>query len=231
MKFRNFFGGLSTICVLVSLSSCDTKMYEDCPPDRIVDEWGVVDHTHTFGEYDSLYYVVNPIGNINDTTYYNGNYTDTYYHSDPVRVMLRYTADDSIQFNLDRLYATQTNPRNIVMTVEREDSVKKPAGCVLYLRRPEDNGNLYRTGADSTFKELLRSGDVLRIRATNGASSSEPSGSQNYEFRLYTSGFDKAFRMADSLNSLRREKAVPADSLKSSKDAKDVEGGKATAGK
>ena len=45
----------------VAMQSCDTKMYEDCPPDRRISDWGVVNDTHTFGEFDSLYYIVNPI--------------------------------------------------------------------------------------------------------------------------------------------------------------------------
>lgn len=181
----------------IACQSCDTKMYEDCPADRVVGEWGVVNSTHTFGEYDSLYYIVNPIGNINDTVYYNGNYTDSYYHSDPVRVMLRYTVQDSISFNLDRLYTTETNPRNLIMII-REDSVKEE--CVLHLRRDENQANLYHTGPDSLFKDMLRSGKELKIAATNGNSSSEPQGSQNFEFRIYTEGFGKALQMADSLN-------------------------------
>lgn len=191
--------------------ACEGKFYEDCPPDRIIGDWGVVDHTKTFGEYDSLYYVVNPIGNINDSVYYNGNYTDSYYRSDPVRVMLRYTLSDSIQFNLDRLYTTETNPHHVIMIVEdASDSLHKE--CVLHLTREENTENLYKTGADSLFKKMLLGCKELKIRATNGSSSSEPEGSQNYEFTLYASGFAKALSMADSLNRISRAK--PSSNLK-----------------
>lgn len=199
-------------CVLasslaVTAVSCDSKLYEDCPAGRIIGDWGVVDNTHTFGEYDSLYYLINPIGNINDSVYYNGNYTDSYYHSDPVRVMLRYTPADSIFFNLDRQYATEINPINIIMMVrEHPDSMKLE--CVLHLRRGEDNGNLYATGPDSLFKEMLKSGRLLKVTATNGLTSSEPEGSQNYEFTLDTRGFREALELADSLNAQRKKAAM-----------------------
>lgn len=196
----------------IALQACDSKLYEECPDSRKFGDWGVVDNTHTFGEYDSLYYVVNPIGNINDSVYYNGNYTDSYYHSDPMRVMLRYTTGDSILFNLDRLYSTETNPRNIIMEVS-DANRKAPAECVLHLRREENDENLYKTGPDSMFRKMLLSGKELRFIATNGTSSSEPQGSQNYEFTIYTGGFDKAFAMADSLNRLHRDtidKKTPA---------------------
>lgn len=209
------------------MQSCDTKMYEDCPPGHIVGEWGVVDHTRTFGEYDSLYYVVNPIANINDSVYYNGNYTDSYYHSDPVRVMLRYTLEDSIFFNLDRQYATITNPRNIIMTVT--DSVSKTdrgSRCILHMRRGENDENLYRSGPDSLFREMLLSGRELRVMATNGPSSSEPAGSQNYEFVLYSDGFGKALAMADSLNKARV--TLRKDSIKSKDTQREATPGNGT---
>ena len=208
---RLFIGAILSLALAGGLASCNSRDYEQCAPDRIFGCWGVVDHTHVFGEYDSLYYVVNPIGNVQDSVYYNGNYTDSYYHSDPVRVMLRYTTGDSIQFNLDRLYYTETNPMRIIMIVAEDDSLMRDE-CVLHLKRDEDNGNLYKAGPDSLFKEMLRSGRELKMRATNGNSSSEPQGSQNYEFTLYTAGFDKAMHLADSLNKARLTQH--ADSLK-----------------
>lgn len=185
------------------LVSCDTKLYEDCPPERIVGEWGVVNDTHTFGEYDSLYYLINPIGNITDSIYYNGNYTDSYYNSDPVRVTLRYTLGDSIYLNLDRQYATQTNPPHLILIVSdmehpEKDSVENIS--VLHLKRNVDDGNLYSAAPDSAFRRRLIEGKELFCRATNSSSSSEAEGSQNYEFRILPSGFEKAYQMADSLS-------------------------------
>ena len=229
------------------LISCDTKLYEDCPADRIVGDWGVVNKTRTFGEYDSLYYVINPIANVNDSIYYNGNYTDSYYNSDPMRVTLRFTTGDSIYFCLDRQYATETNPQHLVMTVrekiletadkdsKREEKKEegKPKSrekheapkndvreCLLHLIRNVDEGNLYSCAPDSLFKEMLKSGNELLVTATNSNSSSEPQGSQNYEFRIFTSGFSRALAFADSLNILRDAKVSgPAHSKPAPKES------------
>lgn len=191
------------------LASCSTRDYEECAADRVIGEWGVVNKTHAFGEFDSLYYIVNPIGNVRDTVYYNGNYTDSYYHSDPVRIMLRYTVGDSIEFNFDRLYVTETNPRHMVMMVQADgDSLHRE--CVLYLNKDADNDNLYKGTSDTLFTAMLREGKPLSIQATNGPSTSEPQGSQNYEFRLYPEGFEKALKMAEGLNPRPERK----DSLK-----------------
>lgn len=207
---------LVLIVLVFLLQSCNDRQYEYCPSNRRIGDWGVVDHTHTFGEYDSLYYLVNPIGNVNDTVFYNGNYTDSYYHSDPVRVMLQYTLSDSIRFSLERLYLTQTNPMHIVMTFYRDSlkdkKVEKVKECTLHLSRKENNDNLYYAGPDSLFKELLRKDLPLYVMATNTNSSSEPQGSQNYEFTLYPAGFDQALQMADSLNKARL-KAQKTDTI------------------
>lgn len=197
--------------------SCSSHEYEDCPKDRIIGEWGVTNSTHTFGEYDSLYYLINPIGNVKDTVYYNGNYTDSYYLSDPVRVMLRYTLQDSLEFSLDRLYVTQTNPRHLVMMVQqKDDSLRRE--CVLYLEKAENNDRLFYGKADSLFKDMLREGKPLAIEATNGGSTSEPQGSQNYEFTFYPDGFEQALQLAKKLNPTPKEKSdstsIPKDSTK-----------------
>lgn len=197
------------------LISCSSLEYENCASDRMVGEWGVVNKTHAFGEYDSLYYIVNPIGNINDTVYYNGNYTDSYYHSDPVRIMLRYNVNDSIYFSFDRLYVTQTNPKHMVMMAQvKDDTLKRE--CVLYLEKRDDDDKLYSCGPDSLFKQMLRAGKPLSIQATNGASTSEPEGSQNYEFTFYPTGFTRALAFADSLNP---KPVVKRDSVKSAADS------------
>ena len=205
--FRLFLFGILGLGVASVLQSCEVKFYEDCPSDRIIGDWGVVNHSHTFGEYDSIYYIINPIGNINDSVYYNGNYIDSYYHSDPVRVLMRYTLSDSIQFNLDRLYTTESNPVKIIMNVSndekdllhKKDEEKGELTCVLHLTRDDDNGNLYSCGPDSLFKELLREGKLLYIKATNTPTSAEAQGSQVYEFTINPAGFEEALHLADSL--------------------------------
>lgn len=179
--------------------ACDTKQYENCPESDIIGTWGVTKDTKTFGEFDSLYYIINPIGNVSDSLYFNGNYTDSYYHSDSTRVMLRYTTSDSIIFHIDRMYAVQTNPTILTVKVKSEkDTVVKD--CELKLRKDDESDKIFRCGPDSLFRELLMSGGMLRFSATNGPSTSEPAGSQNYEFFFDASGFKQALTMADSLN-------------------------------
>lgn len=206
----------------IAMASCVTKQYEDCPESRIFDSWAVVDDTKSFGVADSLYYIINPIGNVLDSIYYNGDYTDSYYHSDSTRVMLRYTTSDSIEFRFDRLYSVITNPHNIIMKVKMmtDTAPKDTAGhdCMLHLKKVDNTLGLYRCGPDSLFKELLKKEGFLKFYATNGPSSSNPEGSQNYEFILNTKGFIKAFSVADSLNALRfpgKYRRHDTDSLKS----------------
>lgn len=201
--------------VAATFQGCDTKKYEDCPSEDIIADWGVTFSTHAFGGDDSIYYLINPIGNVADSLYFNGNYTDSYYHSDSTRVMLRYTTSDSIVFHIDRMYSVQTNPPNIVMKVKTEERDSDRLECELRLIKDDDSDKIYRCGPDSAFKRLLKKGTLLRFSATNGPSTSEPSGSQNYEFILNAAGFEKAFRLADSLNNPAKfEKIWEKDSLK-----------------
>lgn len=179
--------------------SCADKQYEECPSDRIVDAWGVTNSTHAFGEYDSLYYIINPLGNVMDSLYYNGNYTDSYYHSDSTRVMLKYTTQDSIIFRIDRMYAVEINPTLLVMTVKAEKDTTD-LKCTLLLKKDSNSDNIYTCGPDSLFKRILQSEGKIRFYATNSNSSAEPQGSQNYDFFIYAAGFQKALNMADSLN-------------------------------
>lgn len=200
---------------LLLLSSCVTKQYEECDADRIFTDWGITDNTHAFGEYDSIYYLVNPIGLVSDSIYYNGNYTDSYFHSDSTRVMLRYTLADSINFHIDRMYAVETNPRYLIVKAEEENDSSKTV-CQLKLIKDSNSDNIYRCGPDSTFKEMLKREGLIRFKATNGESSSSPQGSQNYEFFLFARGFNKAILLADSLNRKFTGKS-PADTTKNRK--------------
>ena len=208
--------------VASSFQACDTKHYEDCPASRIIGSWGITNSTHAFGEYDSLYYIINPIVNVMDSIYFNGNYTDSYYHSDSTRVMLRYTVTDSIVFHFERMYAVQINPPVLLVRVKAEQDTTH-AKCELKLKKDANSDRIYRCGPDSAFKNLLIKGGMLHFTATNGPSTSETLGSQNYEFVLNASGFKKALQMADSLNRPRlkadttaRRDSLKADSLKSS---------------
>lgn len=202
------------------LASCDTKQYESCPDARIVYDWGVTAKTNAFGEFDSLWYIINPIANVEDSLYYNGNYTDSYYESDSTRVTLRYTCTDSIYFHIDRMYSVQVNPDKLLMKVwEEHDTLGRIS--LLTLKRTGNSGMNYCCGPDSLFKELLREGKILKANATNVNSAAEAQGSQNYEFIFNPKGFDKAFAMADSLNSMRlKKKNLDKDTIKKDKKFK-----------
>lgn len=194
---------------MLALASCTSHFYEKCPPSNVFNDWGVVNNTVVFGEYDSLFYLVNPIGNISDTVYYNGNYTDSYYHSDPVRIMLRYTPGDSINFNFERLYAVQTNPPNLVMNIFAVgDSLNR--SCRLFLIKDANSDELYRCGPDTLFTTFLEQEFTLNIAVTNATSTAEVAGSQNYDFTLNTQGFLQARALATGLNP--QPLAPPADS-------------------
>lgn len=211
-KLTNFPGVAAALLLAAPVfQSCNNKKYETCPPQDRVASWGVTRLTDAFGEYDSLYYIINPLGNVNDSLYFNGNYTDSYYHSDSTRVMLRYTTSDSIVFHIDRMYAVQTNPSNLLMTVK---SVKDSTilSCELHLTKDNDNDNIYRCGPDSMFRKLLSDGDIIKFTATNTSSAAEPIGSQNYEFFIDATGFNRALALADSLNN--PGKSQKTDSIK-----------------
>ena len=188
---------------------CNSKQFLECDPKHIIEDWGVTNSTDIFGMVDSIYYLINPAANYQDSLYYNANYTDSYYHSDSTRVTLRYTLQDSINFCFDRLYAVESNPDRLIVVVAAEGRPDL-AESVLHMKKVYNSDLLYRCGPDSLFKELLKSGMTLRGAATNGASTSEPQGSQNYEFAIDTKGFDKAFALADSLS--RRFIVKPGDS-------------------
>lgn len=201
------------------LASCNTKQYPECDPKHIVEDWGVTDNSRMFGQYDSIYYLVNPVGNVQDSLYYNGNYTDSYYHSDSTRVTLRYTLQDSIVFAIERMYAVETNPDQIIMVVkEKPDTLVRE--CVLHLKKELGSDMLFRCGPDSIFKSMLMDGHELKVEATNGSSTSEPQGSQNYTFRLYTAGFKDAFEMAYRLTYPDGKDHVRPDSMKHHKEFK-----------
>lgn len=197
---------------------CDPKQYEDYDPHRVFGSWSVLNDSRTFGEFDSLYYLINPILNVEDSLYYNGDYTDSYYDTDSTRVALKYSTGDSIFFNFDRMYAVQINPSLMVMHVKvDEDTLKRSS--VLHLKKMAGSDKIFCCGPDSLFKELLMTGKIIKATATNDSSTSQPQGSQNYRFVLPTAGFEDAFRLADSLNTLRNKPVDgKCDSLKIGND-------------
>lgn len=203
MKYAIWAVGMAAL-----LASCTSKRYEDCDPSMIFGDWAVTDNTMSFGEYDSLYYVINPIANLSDSIYFNGNYTDSYYRADSTRVTLRYGTSDSIAFFIQRMYAVETNPDRLVMMVSVDDDPLKTE-CVLHLRKDSDSDHIFRCGPDSLFKEMLRRDTTLYFKATNLNSAAEAQGSQNYEFRIDGRHFSRALALTDSLN--RQRRLHPAD--------------------
>lgn len=181
------------------LWACNPKQYDDYQEKDVFGSWAVIKSSKTFGITDSLNFLINPVTTVLDSIYYNGNYTDSYFHLDSTRVMLRYTTCDSIYFHLDRMYSVEINPSRIVMTLTaQEDTLKRRS--VLHLTKSSGSDKIYYCGPDSTFRNLLESGKLLHGYATNDSSTSQPPGSQNYEFILPTAEFGSAFFRADSLN-------------------------------
>lgn len=195
------------------LISCSSGRYEESNIREAFFDWGVANNTTLFEEYDSLYYIINPIGNVFDSLYYNGNYTDSYYRQDSTRVTFAYTSQDSIKFYIDRMYAVQTNPPHLLLTafIPGDTAVSK---CTLLLDKAPNNDNLFLAGPDSAFTHLLQQEQIIKFAATNASSASEPQGSQNYEFTLNTIGYMQAINQASSLNpSLPPPLAVKSDSI------------------
>lgn len=193
--------------LLALLAACDSKKYEVCSSDRMFGNWGVSDKTDAFGVLDSLFYVFNPVDNVLDSIYYNGDYTDSYYHTDSTRVLMAYMHGDSILFSFNRQYAVQVNPKTLEMKVKAcRDSIHSE--CSLTLRKDPDKDHLYRTRADSTFRNMLLHGGLLKFYATNGPSSAQPAGSQNYVFILQADGFSKALSLMDSLDNFSAKDTI-----------------------
>lgn len=181
------------------LVSCSSNRFEEHNIRDAFFDWGVTNNTTLFGEYDSLYYLINPIGNIFDSIYYNGNYTDSYYKADSLRVSMAYTTQDSVKFYFDRMYAVQTNPAHLLLTVfTKEDSIKDK--CTFQLDRMPNNENVFACKANSELIKFLRYEGQLNFSATNCSSTAEPQGSQNYEFTLNAIGFMQAYSEALALN-------------------------------
>ena len=199
--------------ILMALTvACSTRQFDDCPEGRRFGLWGVVNHTNEFGSSkDSLYYIINPIGFINDSLYFNANYTDSYYKADSTRITFSYGPGDSLMFYIDRMYAVQVNPQTIIAKVRLKEDPDSIIRTTLKLTRTGKTEDLYLADRDSAFISLLKLEKPLFIKATNGPSTSNPEGSQNYTYILYTEGFNKALQMRDDLNPHPVEKS---DSIK-----------------
>lgn len=206
--------------ILMALTvACSTRQFDDCPEGRRFGLWGVVNHTNEFGgSKDSLYYIINPIGFINDSLYFNANYTDSYYKADSTRITFSYGPGDSLMFYIDRMYAVQVNPETIIAKVRLKEDPDSIIRTTLKLTRTGKTEDLYLADRDSIFISLLKLEKPLFIKATNGPSTSNPEGSQNYTYILYPEGFNKALQMRDDLNPHPVEKS---DSIKEKVSVKD----------
>lgn len=207
---------LALPAVTALLAACTTRQYDACPPDRQFGLWGVINKSNDFGCYDSIYFVVNPIGVINDSLYFNANYTDSYYRADSTRISFACGRSDTMFFFFDRMYSVQVNPEDMIMKVRVDGDTAKAPSHTLFLKRTGDSEKLYGARYDSTFINLLRLEKPLHILATNGPTSSNPEGSQNYVYTLYGAGFNRAMALCDSLNG----KPLKPDTVKAKDEKK-----------
>lgn len=218
---RNHIRVLLAAPLLMGLTvACNTRVYDNCPSDRTAGLWGVLCNSEIFGSCDSIYFMVNPIGNISDSLYFNANYTDSYYRADSTRVSLAYGPLDSVRFYFQRMYAVEMNPPVILADVKVVgDTSHVNRSTKLKMRRAGNSDELYIADYDSTFIEMLKLEKPLYFWGENGPGSSNSQGTQCYEWIIYTEGFGKARQLCDSLNdpvafraSLKKEEAAK-DSL------------------
>lgn len=216
MRIKSIRLILAAPLLLALATACTTRIYDDCAPDHKFGAWGIINHSDLFGADDSIYFLVNPIDNVNDSIYFNGNYTDTYFRADSTRYTLAYGPGDSLRLYIQRMYAVEVNPPQLVAEVRViGDTVKTPR-CTLNLTRVGSAEEMYVIQPDTTFLSLLKLGKPMAFRAWNGPGSSASEGSQFYTWTLYTTGFADALRFRDILNG---DTVAPAkkDSLLSGK--------------
>lgn len=202
----------------VMLAACDTRLMENCPPDQRFGEWGVLNKSVTFGIEDSTYFIINPVGEVYDSLFYNADYTDSYYKSDSTRITLLYTLNDTVKLNVDRLYAVETNPNELYMQIKAIGDTTRLRPCEFKFIKKESTDKIYyMTEGKKELTEFLLTGLPLKIFATNFPRSYEENpNSQNYSMIFYTEGFEEALRLCYELNHI----AYP-DSLNPKDEKKD----------
>lgn len=224
MRKGNLLRMLLAAPLLVGLTAaCNTRIYDDCPEDRCVGMWGVLNKSDIFGSDDSIYYVINPIGNISDSLYFNANYTDSYYRADSTRVSFAYGPGDSLRFYIQRMYSVEVNPTTIIAEVRVADDTVKTPRCVLTLTRIGSTDEMYVADRDTVFLSLLRAEKPLLFAAHNGPSTSGSEGSQNYTWIMYTEGFNRAVALRDSLNDPQKYRVKDKEEKKDSGSHADKE--------
>lgn len=205
---------LPALGIVALLTACSTRQFEDCPDSRIFNDWGVMNMSDAFGETDSMYYLLNPIKNVRDTLYNNGDYTDSYYHTDSTRVVVQYMPIDSVRFYIDRMYAVETNPMELTARVRFQGTTSADSLCIVKLKREGMSEKNYRMERDSVFKTFLAAGRPLEITMSNTADGLPTDNSQNYKFVLYTRGFSDALKLCKQLNTPARPDSLKTDSIK-----------------
>lgn len=192
---------LSLLCGTLILIGCSTRQFEDCPDSRIFHDWGVMNDSESFGVTDSLYYLINPIKNVRDTLYYNGDYTDSYYRMDSTRLVVQFMPQDSVRFLVDRMYAVETNPTELTARVRIQGTTSKDSLLIVHLKREGPSDKHYSMQTDSVFKKFLETGRPLEISMANTDDGLPNGSSQNYKYVLYTQGFSDALKLCNKLNS------------------------------
>lgn len=184
------------------LTACDTRKFDRCPPDQVFGEWGVMNDSYLFGKTDSsAYYLVNPIGEVFDSLYYNADYTDSYFQSDSTRITVVYQLNDSVKLYFDRLYYVQTNPSEIYLLVTELDDTVKTDVKQFCFTKSGNSDHLYSMKGTEDFRKLMMTGKPLSVLATNFPETyQENANAQVYTFLLYTSGFEDALKKCCEMN-------------------------------
>lgn len=190
------------IGTLILMTACDSRRFDQCPMDQTFGEWGVLKDSYLFGKTDSdAYYIINPIGEVFDSMYYNANYTDSYFNADSTRVTLQYMLNDSAKLYVDRLYVVETNPTELyLITTVLGDTASNAVQEFKFTKSTNSDKLYYRVGNDD-LKEVLLTGQPLQILATNFPNTyKENANAQNYSFILYTAGFGEALQKCYEMN-------------------------------
>lgn len=183
------------------LTGCGGRQFDKCTPENTFGEWGVLSESQIFGERaDKDFFLVNPIGMVTDSIFYNANYTDSYFAKDSTRIVLQYIPSDSLKFHLARLYAVEVNPDEMLVKARVVGDTAKQDVCEFYIRRLDASDHFYGARADSAFVSLMEQEKPIDIRITNTRKSVGSEGNQLYRYRLYCAGFKEALARCRKLN-------------------------------
>lgn len=206
---KNF--AISLFAFLPLLTACSSRQLDNIESENLFDDWGVTSSSYLFGSTpEKKYYIINPTGMVADSLYFNANYTDSYFAADSTRIVMQYIPDDSIYFHLDRLYAVEVNPMRLIARVVAEGDTAKDSRCELELTKIGNGDCLFGCWQDTLFTKILKLEKILDIHITNTPQESKSEGTQNYRYKLYCNGFNKALARCVDLNA----PPIPKDSTK-----------------